>query len=469
MLTDIFSFIGHMHPLLVHLPIGLLLAGFLLHWLSRNGKNPSLRPALLPLYFAGFLTAILSCISGYILSLQEEYDAELLNTHQWMGIGVAITSFVLFLGIRGLRWFRPYSKIIAIILFTGIIYTAHLGGELTHGSNFLFASSEENTSSFKPLVNAQEAMVYSDIIQPILQEKCYSCHGPRKQKGKLRLDGKDNILRGGKDGKVILGELNEQPEMLRRILLPPDDEDHMPPKEKGQLSDRQVMLIRWWLEKGADFNVRARDLPQNDTIKKLLTSLEETTSEKIQETEIKPFENVPPAPESIIDSLKMAGVTVLPLAFSINALEVSMINITHSSDTVWSQISRLCEQVYILDASGPFTVNEDIRYITKLIHLHKLNLANASITDSFILRLDSLQELSYLNIIGTKISDKSIEGLATLKNLKQLYIYRTNINPNNLEKIKQQLPGVKIDTGGYTLPVLQGDTSEVKPKKPKKT
>ena len=229
------------------------------------------------------------------------------------------------------------------------------------------------------------------------------------------------------------------------------------------------MLIRWWLEKGADFNVRARDLPQNDTIKKLLTSLEETTSEKIQETEIKPFENVPPAPESIIDSLKMAGVTVLPLAFSINALEVSMINITHSSDTVWSQISRLCEQVYILDASGPFTVNEDIRYITKLIHLQKLNLANASITDSFILRLDSLQELSYLNIIGTKISDKSIEGLARLKNLKQLYIYRTNINPNNLEKIKQQLPGVKIDTGGYTLPVLQGDTSEVKPKKPKKT
>ena len=116
-------------------------------------------------------------------------------------------------------------------------------------------------------------MVYSDIIQPILQEKCYSCHGPRKQKAKLRLDGKDNILRGGKDGKVVEAKLNEKPEMLRRILLPPDDEDHMPPKEKGQLSERQVMLIRWWLEKGADFNVKGKGHTTKRYYKKTLDLL----------------------------------------------------------------------------------------------------------------------------------------------------------------------------------------------------
>ena len=468
MLKDIsfFSFVGHMHPLLVHLPIGILLAGLLFHWLSRDGKNPSLRPALLPLYFAGSLSAILSCISGYILSLQEEYNSELLNTHQWMGISVAIVSLLLFLGIRGLRWFTNFTNVIALILFAGILYTAHLGGELTHGSNFLFNSSKSDNEykAFVPLQNAQEAVVFSDIIQPILQEKCYSCHGPKKQKGKLRLDGKENILRGGKNGAVVSGTHNEEPELLRRILLPPDDEDHMPPKEKGQLSKRQIMLISWWVDKGADFNARARDIPQSDTIKKLLTSLEES-AEKIQDAESMLFENVPPAPKGIIDSLKMAGVTVVPLGINVNALGLNMVNITRSSDTVWSQIARLCEQVYILDASGPLTGNDHIRYIRKLIHLQKLNLSNASITDSFILKLDSLQELSYLNITGTKISDKGLEGLSKLKKLQQLYIYRTNINPNYLEKLKQQLPGVYIDTGGYTLPVLHGDTSELKPKK----
>ena len=462
---EIFSFAGHMHPLLVHLPIGILLAGLLVQWLSRNGKNPALRPALMPIYLAGCLSAFLSCISGYILSLQDDYDISMLNIHQWMGISVAVISTVLFLGVRGLRWFTPYKNVIAWMLFAALIYTAHLGGSLTHGSNFLFytSSGKAENKPFIPLPNAQEAMIYSDIIQPILQEKCYSCHGPKKQKAKLRLDGKDNILQGGKNGKIIVAEVNEKPELLRRILLPPDDEDHMPPKEKGQLSERQIQLISWWIDNGANFTAKSREIPQNDTIKRLLSSLEESNNNL--EPGITQFENIPSAPVAILDSLKNAGVNVLPLSNVVNALSVNMINVTHSSDTLWSQIARLNAQVYFLDASGPLTVNEDIRYISKLIHLRKLNLSYTSITDSFIVQLDSLQELSSLNIIGTKISDKGLEGLTKLKKLQHLYIFRTNVNPINLEKIKKLIPGVIIDTGGYTLPVLPGDTSEVKPKK----
>ena len=40
----------------------------------------------------------------------------------------------------------------------------------------------------KPIPNVQEAIIYTDIIKPIFQSKCYGCHGPTKQKGKLRLD-----------------------------------------------------------------------------------------------------------------------------------------------------------------------------------------------------------------------------------------------------------------------------------------
>jgi uncharacterized membrane protein/mono/diheme cytochrome c family protein len=468
MLTDIeiFSFVGHLHPLLVHLPIGILLAGFLLHWLSRNGKNPTLRPALLPLYFVGFISALLSCISGYILSIQDEYDSDLLNTHFWMGIGVAIISLVLFLSIRGLRWFTPFKNLFAVILFPMILYTAHLGGELTHGSNFLFATMKDMESTvIAPLPNAQEAIVYNDIIQPILRQKCYACHGPQKQKGKLRLDSEENILKGSKNGKVIKEGKNEQPELLKRILLPPDDEDHMPPKEKGQLSKQQIMLIQWWLENGADFKAKAGEIQQNDTIKKVLASLEENAKDEIQEPVLSMYVNVPPAEKSIVDSLKIAGLTVLPLGSGVNALGLSMINVTRVTDTIWSQIARLCEQVYVLDAAGPLTDDNSIRFISKLNHLQKLNLSNSSISDSIIPSLGSLQELAQLNITGTKITNNGLDGLKKLKKLKSLYIFRTNINLSNWEKIKLQLPGVIIDTGGYTLPVLTGDTSEVKPNK----
>ena len=44
----------------------------------------------------------------------------------------------------------------------------------------------------KPIPNVQEAYVYSDVIKPILQTKCYSCHGVNKQKGKLRMD--DSVM-----------------------------------------------------------------------------------------------------------------------------------------------------------------------------------------------------------------------------------------------------------------------------------
>ena len=461
------SLAGKMHPLIVHLPIGILIAGFLLQWLSRNGKNPTLRPALLPVYLAGCIAAMLSCVSGYLLSLTDDYDESILGTHQWMGIGVAIISFVLFLGVRGLRWFTPFTNIIAIVLFGGILYTAHLGGTLTHGSNFLFSTNapEEKFNSFIPLADAQEAVVYSDIIQPILQVKCYACHGPHKQKGKLRLDGKENILKGGKIGKVIVPVNDPEPELLKRILLPPDDEDHMPPKEKGQLSSRQVILIKWWLDQGADFTARAKELKQTDTIKKALASLQKATEDNTGQINTSAFPELPPAPVEIIDSLKRSGVIVLPLSLSVNALSVNLINATRLSDTIWSQISRISDHIFFLSADGKLTGNNAMAAISTLKQLRNLSLANTMVTDDAILLLQPLQELVTLNLTGTKITERGLAGLGKLKKLKRIYVYQAAINRDSMEKLKQLLPGVTIDTGGYTLPVLITDTQVVKPKK----
>jgi hypothetical protein len=70
----------------------------------------------------------------------QEYDTALFNTHQWMGnrrsshfTGIVSWNKV---DINGLHHLQ---RIIAVLLFAGIIYTAHLGGELTMVGNFLFA------------------------------------------------------------------------------------------------------------------------------------------------------------------------------------------------------------------------------------------------------------------------------------------------------------------------------------------
>ena len=94
MIASVNTFIGHFHPVLVHLPIGFILAGLLLLWLSRKSKYAGLLPAIPIILFWGAIMATLSCITGYLLSMSDDYDSNLVGWHPWMGIGVALLSWV---------------------------------------------------------------------------------------------------------------------------------------------------------------------------------------------------------------------------------------------------------------------------------------------------------------------------------------------------------------------------------------
>ncbi|MGN6495390.1 MAG: c-type cytochrome domain-containing protein, partial [Agriterribacter sp.] len=75
-LLSISGFLGRFHPVLVHLPIGILLLGVLMHWLSRKEQFQNLRPAIGITLLLGALGAILSCISGWLLAEGGEYEGD---------------------------------------------------------------------------------------------------------------------------------------------------------------------------------------------------------------------------------------------------------------------------------------------------------------------------------------------------------------------------------------------------------
>src|SRR5579871_4988318 len=256
-----FQFLGHLHPVLVHLPIGILLLACLFLWQSRKDRFAHLQPSINIILLIGMVTAILSCITGYILSQTGDYDEDAVNLHQWMGISVAVISILLFYFRRKIylqKWQLPLAFLLILLIFI----TGHLGGSLTHGSDYLTQPLENlfedsvKAVKRKPIANVQEAKIYADIIQPTLQEKCYGCHGSTKQKGKLRLDDSVSMLKGGKDGVVIIpGKANES-ELIKRIMLPREDEHHMAPKEKPQLTEQEMALLKWWIDNGASFSNR---------------------------------------------------------------------------------------------------------------------------------------------------------------------------------------------------------------------
>jgi len=113
-----------------------------------------------------------------------------------------------------------------------------------------------DTSKLPPAA-AKAGATYAADVQPIFEKSCYPCHGPKtpKPKGKLRLDSLELVLKGGKDGVVVVaGDMAKSP-LLGDVAHLGDPDDYMPPpKNKGNippLNSEQVGLIRAWIEQGA--------------------------------------------------------------------------------------------------------------------------------------------------------------------------------------------------------------------------
>lgn len=464
MLLTITEFIGHLHPALVHLPIGILLIALLLIWLSRK-KQYNISPAIINLVLLiGAISAVLACLTGYLLSLSDDYDTSLVSWHMWMGISVAFASFLLYIKIVNRQMGLTY-KIISVALLILIFITGHLGGQITYGSNFisfsLIGDGDTIAIDAKPITNVQEAKVYRDIVQPVLYKDCYSCHGPNKQKGGLRMDKFALLMKGGKDGIVINISNADSSELMKRLLLPKEDEHHMPPKQKPQPNEKQIALLHWWIQQGADTGKQVKDLQQPEKLKPILVALQR------DHIEIKAPENIPKdavekADYKAIEQLRKKGVIVMPVSQSSNYLMANFVTASSISDNDLSLLLPIKKQVVWLKIGDTKISDSALTYIGQCINLTLLQLNNTNITDRGLLLLKNLKRLQSLNLVGTNVSAQGIVGLKGLKQLQSLYLYQTKVEGNDWVLLKHQFPKTILDTGGYFVPLLSTDTMIVK-------
>jgi len=467
-LASITEFVAHLHPSLVHLPIGFLLAGLLLQWLSHKEKYQTLQRAAVIILFWGAVAATLSAITGYLLSISDDYDKTLVGWHQWMGIGTAILSWVLYAGEKRSRWGKG-KKIIAFVLLLMVIITGHLGGSLTHGSDYLTrpltgSGGDSASGIIKPVADVQEAFAYNDVIKPILQTKCYSCHGSNKQKGKLRMDNPEALLKGGKDGKVIVPGNADQSEIIKRLLLPVDNQDHMPPKEKPQPTEGQIALLHWWINSRDDFTKKVKELNQPDKIKPVLLALQKAPEVKSQLSFV-PAAPVEKADDKILSQLKQKGVVVLPVAQSSNYLSANFVTHISVDSGDLRLLSLLKKQLIWLKLGSTNIVDSAMNTIGQLTSLTRLSLEHTAISDAGIVKLKALPGLMYLNLVGTKVTAQGVLQLKELKELHSLFLYQAKISKTDWTILKNAFPKTQIDSGGYSVESLPTDTIEVKAKK----
>ena len=458
MLLTVSEFIGRFHPVLVHLPIGILLIGAVFYVLSLREQYKTLQQATNVALLLGMLSAIGSSISGYLLSISGDYENDAVSTHKWMGFAVAAFSILCyFLHAKKNNTVKWVIGLMTILIFI----TGHTGGSITHGADYLTKSLSPLTEKKerKPIANVQEAAVYADVVQPILEEKCYSCHNANKQKGKLRLDGPEWISKGGKQGEVVITGNADESELIKRLLLPKQHEDHMPPKEKPQLNEKEIALLHWWINSGLSFDKKVKDLAQTEKIKPLLLNLQSAAS---NETKLKPQipeAAVERADAAAIKQLTDRGVVVLPVAQNSNYLMANFVTVQDLKEGDIKLLLPIKKQLVWLKLNSQQVNDAMLVTLTQCQSIFRLDLSNSKITDQGMASIQQLPFLQTLSLVGTSVTSNGLLQLKNNKHLTMVYIYQSAVDKRNYAILKSALPKIKIDTGGYKVPTFATDTT----------
>ncbi|MEX1239398.1 MAG: c-type cytochrome domain-containing protein, partial [Cyclobacteriaceae bacterium] len=305
----------------------------------------------------------------------------------------------------------------------------------------------------RTITSIPDAILYSDVIQPIFEGRCYDCHSSRKQKGDLRLDKEELIVKGGKNGAVISDGPVDSSRLYKRLTLPLEHEDHMPPNEKPQLSSSEIALIQYWIEGKAEFEKPLGQFTNHEKITSIIEGLKEAPAQAWI-----PSQPVEAAGEKGLRKLVDLGIHPMPLAEENNYLMVTFTGSRQVTDEQINSLLGIKDQLVWLNLNNTQVTDQQMEAVAKLASLRVLYLNNTGITDNGVAMLPSLSNLRWLNLVGTHVTDQSIPSFLKMKDLTDLFLYQTALTETGIGQLVDGLEHVKIDTGNYMLEQLPTDT-----------
>lgn len=256
-------FLGRFHVLVLHLPIGIAVALFVLEWASRKEKYRYLAVASPFLWGAMAISALATACLGYLHFSEGGFVGDSASQHRTFGTLVAlVAALVAFVRTSGFaEAYKPVFFPASIVLLLLVTITGHFGGNLTHGSSYLVEYAPQPLRSLaglaprRKVASVSAADPFLDVVGPMFVNRCGSCHSADKRENDLNLSTYESAMRGSENGKVIVPRDPQMSELLRRISLDPKDDEFMPDEGKTPLTARQVDIIRWWIGAGAPHGV----------------------------------------------------------------------------------------------------------------------------------------------------------------------------------------------------------------------
>lgn len=460
---DIVRFIGRFHPLVLHLPIGVVALAMMQECvrLFTRGKS-KVGAGELVLGFAA-ASSVLAVIMGFLLYQGGGWEeSQLAQRHMWGGIFFACAMIATFLAKlwsnahEGKRAWIPSTALFVASAVMGL--ASHDGGSLTHGENYLVETAPQPIKKMLGVKEAKQGdaanlpldqqVAYTALVAPILEQRCNNCHNGDKAKGKLRLDTHEWMVKGGKNGPAIVPGDLQKSLLLSRIVLPKDHKEHMPPQEKPQIEAHELAVLQWWIKNGADEKKTVAEMKPSDEIK---ASIAKLTGDKLGPAKAAPVKVI-----ALDDALKakVADVTkAIPgtltyecqqsgaLVFSAVAMRKTL------GDPEFLKLTPVLKQLVSVDLSATKVTDRGVATLSGAENLRMVRLGETGVTDAALDTLGKLKSLESVSLYGTAVTDAGVNKLANLSNLKHLYLAGTKVTPNALTELKKKLPQCQIESG----------------------
>ena len=297
------------------------------------------------------------------------------------------------------------------------------------------------------------AVDFAKDIQPILESRCTKCHGPEKQKGKLRLDSKETALKGGEDAPIVPGQADKS-KLVRLISLPKGDDDIMP-NEGEPLTKAQIELFKEWINAGA---------PWPDGLVLKAPAAAPAAAEAPLPTDFKPGANEAKA----VAALAKLGVDVRPIAMNVPWTEANFR--LQGSNITDAALAPLKDVLSLVDLNLATTKITDagLANLKSLTNLGRLHLELTQTSDKGLEHLKGLSRLSYLNLYGAPVTDAGLEHLKALKSLRHLFLWQTKTTEAGVAKLQKVLPDLRISTGWDLTAVVKQEEKKGEKKEEKK-
>jgi hypothetical protein len=318
----------------------------------------------------------------------------------------------------------------------------------------LGATAQDPPVQEPPAPPAAEKVDFEKQIAPLFLARCIECHGPKEQKGDLRLDAKEHLfVKGSEDDWSVQPGKPDTSEMLRRLGLAPDDEDIMPAKGEPLTKDQQA-LFRQWIAEGAEWpatadawfaaEIAAQVLP------KITFDLPAVDAAEQQ------------AIDTAVTALRERGAVVQQVAADTPALDVNLSLLRDKvGDAEIALLVPLANRLVWLNVSRTAITDGAVKHLAALTQLRRLHAANTALTDATFGAFPGLAHLEYVNAYGTGLGDAGLQQLTTLPKLQRLYAWQSKVSADAAKAARQKQPALQLDLGDYVEERLAAAQKEI--------